>query len=266
MFLFMLPFLIAIGIFGSIAYKEIKNIMNLANNNTIVETKPENIVESAGYLLRDNATDLQREYFKELKEAIEGEEPADKATVAALVAKNYVADFYTWTNKSGQYDIGGFSFLFDGEFENGDHYKDNLYLQARDGFYKYLSTYATQYGKENLIEVENVEVVSCQKMSSPYVISQHIGYLQDENEEWYDYRENIPYEAYNVQLRWNYKEGTQLNLNQFANSVNLAVAEIEGSFYIVEASDTPINGRSLDDGTEVSDGYESDTVTESAVE
>ncbi len=260
MFLCMLPFLVAIGIFGAIAFREVKNIRNLANNTTAVETKPENVIESMGYVLRDNPTDVQKEYFKELKDAIEGEEPADKATVAGLVGKNYVTDFYTWTNKAGQYDIGGFTYLYDGEFENGDHYRDNLYLQARDGFYKYLSTYATQYGKENILEVESVEVLSSEKMSSPYVISQHIEYRQDENEEWYDYREDVPYEAYNVHLRWNYKAGTPMNLNQFANSVYLAVVDFGNSFAIVEASDSPINGRSS--GISVSD----DTVTESAVE
>lgn len=248
MFLFMLPFIIAIVIFSTIAVREIKNITSLAGDETKKETKPENVVESMGYVLRDNATDLQKEYFKQLKDAIEGESesevPVEESDIVSLIAKNYVADFYTWTNKAGAYDIGGFTYIYDGEFENSDHYKDNVYLQARDGFYKYMSTYATQYGKENLLEVTDVEVLSCTKMSSPYIINQHVAYKQDEYEEWYDYREDIPYEAYNVSLRWTYKESPSLNLNQFANSINLAIANIDDKYVIVEASETPINGRS----------------------
>ena len=239
----MLPFIVAIFIFGRIALTEVKNILALAKGSTVVETKPENIIEEMNYILRDNPTDVQKEYFEELKNAIEGEERADDATIASLVAKNYVVDFYTWTNKNGQYDIGGFYYIYDGEFVNGDHYKENAFLKARDGFYKYISSYGTQYGKDNLIEVENVEIVSCNKMSSPYEISEHIENRQDANGEWYDYREVKSYEGYNVFLRWTYKENSKLNLNQFATSINLAVIDRGGRFEIVEASESAINGR-----------------------
>ncbi len=254
MFLFMLPFIIAIAIFGTIAFRELKTIMAMASNSTPAETKPENVIESMEYILRDNPTDVQKEYFKQLKEAIEGEEPADEATVVSLVAQNYVTDFYTWTNKAGQYDIGGFCYIYDGEFENSDHYKDNVYQQARDGFYKYLSTYATKYGKENILEVTDVQVVSCQKMSDPYVINEHSAWKQDANEEWYDYRVDEPYEWYLVHCKWNYKE-TPLNLSQFANSVYLAIIKSNDRYVIVEAGDSPIKARTASGETEtVSEG------------
>jgi len=242
----MLPFIVAIGIFGSVAYKEVKSLMDLAGGGQ-GEIKDENIVKSMNYVLRDNPTDIQKEYFAQLKSAIEegvvGEEAADDATIAGLVAKNYVADFYTWTNKRGQYDIGGMSYIYDGEFENGDHYKENVFLKARDGFYKYISYYGTQNGKENLPEVENVEITKCEKMSSPYVINEHVENRQDAEGEWYDYREDHPYEAYLVTCRWTYKENTVMNMNDFANSVNLAVIKRENRFEIVEASEKTINGR-----------------------
>ncbi len=239
----MLPFLIAIGVFGSIAWKEAKNLMDLAKG-TQTEIKDENIIQEMNYILRDNPTDLQKEYFAELKAAIEEEPRADDETIVSLVAKNYVVDFYTWTNKRGQYDIGGLYFVYDGEFENGDHFKENVFLKARDGFYKYLSTYATQYGKENLIEVENVEVTKCEKLPSQYMISEHISYEQDEQGEWYDYRELHGYDVYAVTCRWNYKENSALPLSQFATSINLAIINREGRFEIIEASESTINGRS----------------------
>ncbi len=238
----MLPFIIAIGIFSSIAYREAKTLMDLAKG-TQAETKAENIVESMNYILRDNPTDLQKEYFAELKEAVEGEEPADDVTIASLVAKNYVTDFYTWTNKRGQYDIGGLSFVYDGEFENGDHFKENVYLKARDGFYKYISYYGTQYGKENLLEVENVEVTRCEKTSSQYIISEHVSYKQDEAGEWYDYREDHGYDAYLAECRWTYKENTSLPMSQFATSVNLMIINREGRFEVIEASESKIDAR-----------------------
>ena len=240
MFLFILPFFIAIIIFGVISYREVKSLMALANNEK-VETKAENIIESANYILRDNPTDLQKEYFKELKDAIEGSEEVDRETLAGLVAKNYVADFYTWTNKRGQYDIGGLYYVYDGEFPNSDHYKPNVYLKARDGFYKYLSYYATQYGAENLIEVENVEVVSSTKQPTKYIINEHSANKQDENGDWYDYRVDEPYDWYLVQCRWNYKENTKLNMSQFATSIYLAIIDSGNRLEIVEASEKVIN-------------------------
>ena len=250
MFLMMLPFIIAIAVFSSIAYREVKALSELANGGK-GETKSENIVESMNYILRDNPTDLQKEYFRQLKKAVEeglveseeGEVPADDLAIASLVAKNYIADFYTWTNKRGQYDIGGLYYVYDGEFENGDHFKENVYLKARDGFYKYISYYGTQYGKENLLEVENVEVTRCEKASSQYQISEHVSYKQDEQGEWYDYRENHGYDFYLATCKWTYKENTVLPMNQFATSVNLGIIKRDGRFEVIEASESTINAR-----------------------
>jgi|GEM_PF-2085012 hypothetical protein len=240
-----LPFLVAIGIFGSIVYREGKSLINLAKGNTVVEVKPENIIESLNYTLRDNPTELQRQYFAELKSAIEDphEEPIDDATIAGMVAKNYITDFYTWTNKYGKYDVGGMEYIYDGEFENSDHYKENVYLWAKDGFYKYMSAYATQYGKENLLEVTDVQVTS-RKMSDPYVISEHSAWKQDDNGDWYDYRIDEPYEWYLVQCNWTYKDTDKLDLSKFSKSINLAIIKRKnGRFEVVEASENTINAR-----------------------
>ena len=262
MVLMMLPFIVAIAIFSTIAYREAKSMANMASGNVVAEAKPENVIGDSWYVLRDNATDLQKEYFAELKDAIENG-AADDATIAGLIGKNYVADFYTWTNKAGQYDIGGMYYVYDGQFVNGDHFKDNVYLKARDGFYKYLSTYSTKYGKENLLEVEDVEIVKCEKMSSKYIINEHIENRQDAEGEWYDYREDVPYDAYSVSLRWTYKEGTSLTTSQFANAINLAVIQREGKWEIVEASESIINARKGSQENSVEETA-TDTQTETA--
>ncbi len=257
MLLLMIPFIIGICIFGAIAFREINTLRNLANNTA--ETKKENIVESMNYLLRDNPTDIQKEYFAQLKSAVEegtvDDVEADDAMIASLVAKNYIADFYTWSNKRGQYDIGGFYYLYDGEFENGVHNKENWFLKAREGFYKYISVYGTKYGKENLLEVENVEITKCEKMRSQYFINEHVENRQDEEGEWYDYREDHGYDAYLVTCKWTYKqkEGSEFNTNSYPTSINLAIIKRNGRFEIVEASEKTINARK---GTETSTAAE----------
>jgi len=270
MFLFMVPFIIGMIVFGTIAYRQVRTLINLAKGDTAAETKAENIITSMDYILRDNPTDLQKEYFAQLKAAVEegiikteeGDVPADDAAIAELVAKNYVADFYTWSNKRGRYDIGGFYYLYDGEYENGDHFKENLYLKARDGFYKYISTYGMQYGKENLIEVEDVQT-SCQKMSSPYVINEHDSYKQDASGEWYDYRVNHSYDWYQVKCTWTYKENPNLTMSQFAKSINLAVIKRNNRFEIIEASEKNINART---GSETNSSAETTETAETTSE
>lgn len=104
-----------------------------------------------------NPTDYQEDLYKELtnllkdydfsSEAVDSEK--NKEIVICLV-KNYVADFYTWTNKSSSYSVGGQSFFFGDmiiSFQN----------QARETFYKDLDGYVAQYGRDNLLEVTNIE-------------------------------------------------------------------------------------------------------------
>ena len=239
LFLLILPLLVAIGFFGSIVYKEVMNIKNLAQG--VAEVKDENKIESMGYILRENATDLQKDYFKELKTAVE-EEEFNGLKIAELVAKNYVADFYTWTNKQGSYDVGGLYYVFNGEYLNGDHFRDNVYLNAKDGFYKYINNYINDYGQENVLEVTNVEIVSSQKTSEKFMLNEHVAYVQDENEEWIDYREDDEFETYLIKCRWDYAE-TPLDLNKFANSINLLIIDRNGTFQIVEASEGEIDVR-----------------------
>lgn len=234
--LFILPFLIVIGIFSVVTVKEVKNIINLATGTN--EISNDHQIELAGYVLRDNATDYQFEQFIELKEAIENG-AADDATIAGMVAKNFVIDFYTWTNKQGQYDIGGMHYVYDGEYTDGTKTKENIFMKARTTFYKYINTYAKQYGQENLLQVENAQVINAQKTDN-YIISEHVANRQDENGDWYDYRENHEYEAYNVTVVWNYKNNTKFDSSKYATKMYFVVAKISDSFKIVEASENEI--------------------------
>lgn len=241
-FLCILPFIVVIVILSINTLNEINNIRSMVSGDTTTVISDENNIANGMYILRDTATDLQKEYFAELKNAIEvGGEGIDGTAIAGMVAKNYVADFYTWTNKQGQFDIGGMYYIYDGEFVNGDHYKENVYLKARDGFYKYLSTYVMTYGRENLLEVDNVNITRCEKLNQQYVINEHIENRQDENGEWYDYREDRTYDAYYVSASWTYKPETQLNLSQYATSLNMIVIDHYGQYVIVEASENAID-------------------------
>ena len=101
------------------------------------------------YEINENATEYQKLIFTELSDVINnGGTPQE---YAGSVVKNYVADFYTWSNKKGTYDIGGMQYVYQPEIVN-------IYNYAKDFFYRDLSYNIQTLGAENLLEVENVEI------------------------------------------------------------------------------------------------------------
>ena len=85
-----MPFLIAIGVFGVVAYKGVKEIIELASSEVV--TTDDHKIAKMNYVLRADATDVQLEYFTELKNAIEVNDAEDDE-IAGLVCKNFVAAF-----------------------------------------------------------------------------------------------------------------------------------------------------------------------------
>lgn len=267
-FLFTLPFLVVIGIFGYRVYKEAMTLINLTTGTT--EVKEENKIDNVSYILRENATDYQKELFIEMKDAFESG-VADNKTLSELICKNFVADFYTWTNKQGQFDVGGMYYVYDGEYEDGTHAKQNIYQNARQNFYKYLSNYIKEYGAKDLLEVENIEVVSSNK-TDDFVINEHVKNVQGEDGNWYDYREDHPYEAYAVTLSWNYKQTAKFDTTPFTTKCNFIVINSDGNFCIVAADtgaiDTSIPEKveTEENETEVDTETSSEEVTDDEVE
>lgn len=215
--LFVLPFVIAIGIFGFVAFKDAKDLISLLKGQAVVNE--ENMIRSMNYVLRDNATDVQKEYFAELKQAIEVDNASDEV-ISGLICKNYVADLYTWTNKQGQYDVSALYYVYTPQ-------KDVIFTQCRDSFYKYINNYMNDYGSKNLIEVEHVDVIKASDLDYNYVTASD---------------ETIGDCVY-VTCTWTYKAGSKMNASDYATSMNFIVGIREGRYEILEASESPIDAK-----------------------
>ena len=149
--MFIMPFLIVIGIFGFKVYKQAKDLLGLAGSAEATIKDDSYSINSGSFILRENATDIQKEYFAELKDIYENlNSEATDADKAISTVKNFVADFYTWSNKQGQYDVGGTYYWYTPQ-------RSTIYIQARDQFYKYINEYINEYGVDALLEVESVE-------------------------------------------------------------------------------------------------------------
>ena len=220
MCLFILPFFVAMCIFGVVAYKGAMNLIELAKGESGVNEQYK--IKSMKYSLRSNATDVQFQYFTELKNAIEVDGAKDEE-IAGLVCKNFVADFYTWTNKQGQYDISALYYTFTPD-------KEVTYLKARDGFYKYLNTYINQYGADNLLEVASVDVTKASYANYEYEAA---------NGEHFD-------NCIDVKCIWTYVANSKFDTSKYATSMNFLVVKRAGRFEIVEASENTIDARKVE--------------------
>lgn len=204
--LVILPFVLLIGVFTFVAYTSAKSLISGGASGGVV-----NSIDTMDYHLRNGATDLQKDYFKELADLCGADaESQDKTAIAQAVVKNFIADFYTWTNKAGTYDVGGLYYVHSPS-------KGNIYANARNTFYKYLTNYINEYGSEKLLEVASVEIEGS-KTSDKY--------------EW----NGIKYDSYYFHATWTYVDHDGFDENDYYTSGNFLVIENEsGRFEIVQA-------------------------------
>lgn len=158
------------------------------------------------YTLRKNATTYQSEVYTELSDSFK-EEPLDQGKISGLVVKNYVADFYTWTNKLRFNDIGGLQFVH-------EDVQSWVSAKALETFYHNMNYYLQNDGVEGTLEISSVEVVV--KESS----------IELDDEE-------VP--AYSVIAKWAYVPTEKVDLTNLQIEAEFTlVADSEGLFTIVE--------------------------------
>ena len=140
-------------------------------------------IEDYNYYLNNNATRLYKKYYKELEEELE-DNKIDEENYAKLVSILFIIDYYTLDNKITNKDIGGVQFIH-------SNLKDNFIDKSINTVYKYIKSNLYNNRKQQLPEVNNVEVKSIDnikynnkdyKDDSGYKVNGKIGYVKD-----YDY-------------------------------------------------------------------------------
>lgn len=169
------------------------------------------------YSLRKNATEYQKTIYKEIGLEFK-KEPIDQSAISGLVVKNYVADFYTWTNKLRFNDVGGLQYL----------HKDIqgwVSAQALESFYGDLLYYLDNGTAEGTLEVSDVNV---QVEPTEY-------YVEDLDEEEALEEGVQKHVAYRVHATWSYQPSTRLDVSEYQNeAIFTLIADEEGLFSIVE--------------------------------
>ena len=156
-----------------------------------------NIKTNEIYAVPSNMSDYQKELFEELSDicnSINDIENEDLSELASSVAKNFIADYLSWGNKRGSYDVGGIGFVY-------GPYHMNFSFNARDGYYSDLDLLIKEYGSTNLPMVKNIAIDSVIHQDDKYKVTiQKYDYSNNSS-----YSEDEYYDAYLVKAHWEYE-------------------------------------------------------------
>jgi len=200
-----------------------------------VEREPiDELTDSVKYTLRRNATDYQLELFDMLVNAHE-QFYADKSDenleiYASAIVQNFVADFFTLSNKSSRSDVGGLQFF-------SEDTVDNFRSFAIDEFYLYLNQYIEMFGSESLPTISSTTILEIEFGTRTIEI-------EDENGELDDEAENVPVEkevrTIIIDIEWSYEPTTLSDIDEFQTAARFVLVEHEESvrIYIIELIET----------------------------
>ena len=171
--------------------------------NSSSGTKTDEIIQEESkatpYSLRSNANEYQKQLFDDLEKSYKSDMTSSETI--GNIAKNFVADFYTLSNKTIKNDIGGAQFWY-------PDYRINFRDAAINSYYFNLELLIDEYGSSNLPTVQNIEVMSVKP--------------NDDNSEW------------EVYLEWDY--GSHSIKDELPTSATITLLEYETGIFIIVLS------------------------------
>lgn len=177
------------------------NMYKIGRSETTVDSnnKKEDKSTDAVYTIGYDPTKIDKTYFKELNQAVESD---DKIQISSALVKCFIAEYYTWTNKQGNYDIGGIQYIFTDRQSDFASY-------TRNDFYADMDLYISQLGTENLMQVAEVNVTDASESEDMIVLNAN--------------GEEVSYPCVTVTAQWSYE----------SCSMDLSEAQTEGTFQVV---------------------------------
>lgn len=160
------------------------------------------------YSIGNNATDINKQYFRELNDAIDS---GDTNLIAESVVKCFVTEYYTWTNKDGNYDVGGMQYIYTGR-------QNDFSVYSRDNFYAEMDNWLAQNERSSLIQVADVQITGT-STSNSYVV------LNSDGAE-------TSYPCVTVSASWTYEDGTVMDTAAIQSSAVFSVINHDGRMEI----------------------------------
>lgn len=192
---------------------------------TLATAAATNEYVNASYSIGNNPTEINKTYFKELNSAVESD---DQTKISESIVKCFIAEYYTWTNKDGNYDIGGMQYIF--KPKQSDFAQYSLW-----NFYEDMDLYITKYGTSNLMQVKEVTISSTADAGT-YTVE-----LPGDNSEVTSSdsssaatKESLP--CIDVTASWTYEENASIDTSKFQNQAVFHVVNDDGRWEIAGIS------------------------------
>lgn len=158
-------------------------------------------IDKFGYTLKSNATETYKKEYEILKTNLKSTDINEEEYVKS-VAKLFIIDLYTISNKINKYDVGGTEFVYPDSLEN---YKVNV----EDTLYKYVEDNSNNSRTQSLPEVSEVQITDFKKVK--YKVS------------------NTELDAYEVTLKWSYVVDMG-----YESEGSVIILEKDNKYYVVE--------------------------------
>lgn len=157
-------------------------------------------IDKFGYTLKSNATETYKKEYEILKTNLKSTDINEEEYVKS-VAKLFIIDLYTISNKINKYDVGT-EFVYPDSLEN---YKVNV----EDTLYKYVEDNSNNSRTQSLPEVSEVQITDFKKVK--YKVS------------------NTELDAYEVALKWSYVVDMG-----YESEGSVIILEKDNKYYVVE--------------------------------
>ena len=220
--------IVCLAVTGAFVFNIVRILVADSGSGSTVDTDQNE--SNSAYTIGNNPTDVNKEYFKELTDAVNGLKDDDDdthVTLATALVKTFITEYYTWTNKDGNYDIGGMQYMFKPKQTDFEDY-------TLDNFYADMDLYISQYGRAKLMQVKEVAVDSAQK-AADYTVA-----LPADTSEVTDdsavQTETLP--CVEVSATWTYEDNSSIDTAQFQNHAVFEVVNDSGRWEIGAITNT----------------------------
>lgn len=193
----------------------IYNVVSKDSGNDSTVNKVSNEYSNDKYTIGNNPTAINKTYFKELNSALKEK---DNVKIAESLSKVFVTEYYTWTNKDGNYDIGGIQYIYKPKQSNFETYTLN-------NFYSDLDLYLTQVDRSDLIEVKEVTVNS--STEGMYGVQTDSSQVDEEGNPVLTDLDSV-----DVNVSWTYQNSNTLDTSAFQSSATIHVVNDDGRWEI----------------------------------
>lgn len=193
--------------------------LDAGQGTTLASGKVANELTNDSYTIGNNPTEINKTYFKELNSALKTDTSTE---IAQSVVKCFVTEYYTWTNKDGNYDIGGMQYMF--VPKKSDFAEYTLW-----NYYADMDLYITKYGTANLMQVKDVTINSAADAGN-YTVQ-----IPGDSSEVTDgsaaaTNEDLP--CVDVDASWTYEDNTTIDTAQFQHHAVFHVVNDSGRWEI----------------------------------